>query len=173
ADTNSGGMPDAVPANHVAGPAVSVLLNNGNGTFGPPQGYQVGFYAYKVAVGDVDGDHVPDVAVDSLAYEDVWVAHGNGDGTLASDPKWYTMPYWYSLGIHIADLDGDGVGDITCDQPDYYLTVIYSGGAVLSYPKQSSFGFQTVGDVNGDGWPDVIVGEKTNSVGVMLNRGDG
>src|SRR5262249_59084208 len=35
ADLNSDGKPDVVTANYVAAPTVSVLLNNGNGTFGP------------------------------------------------------------------------------------------------------------------------------------------
>src|SRR5262249_34073137 len=113
------------------------------------------------------------VAVGGWNDAHVYVFHGNGDGTLAG-PKIYTMPNWYSLTVNIADLDGDGVGDITADQSNA-LTVIYSSGVVVSYGL-GGIGTHTIGDVNRDGWPDVIVGEPSiysHTVGVMFNRGDG
>lgn len=175
ADLNGDGKLDIVTANYTAFPILSVLPNNGDGTFGPPQGYGGGAYAFEVAIGDVDGDHIPDVALDSLAYDDVWVFQGNGDGTLNPNPKLYEMPFWYSAGIHIDDLDHDGVGDIIVDQPNY-LNVIYSSGTVVSYPTDGNTGALAVADVNRDGWPDVVVGRVlgyANTVLVMLNRGDG
>jgi len=84
------------------------------------------------------------------------------------------MPWWYSMGLHITDLDGDGVGDISADQPSY-LTVIYSSGAQVSYSTGQS-GTHAVADVNKDGWPDIVIGQpygNSTALGVMLNRGDG
>jgi hypothetical protein len=174
-DLNGDGRPDIVAANYYPSPHVlSVLLNNGNGTFGPPQSYGSANRGYKAAIGDVDGDHVPDVAVDSFDYGYVWVFHGNGDGTLAPTPKTYGMPWWFSLSIHIADLNGDGVGDVVCDQYDW-VTVIYSGGGLVSYSTPGNM-TSTVADVNRDGWPDVVAARGLGggtTVGVLLNRGDG
>jgi hypothetical protein len=174
ADLNGDGRLDIVVANYWPAPyLVSVLLGNGNGTFGPPHSYGGANHGSKVAIGDVDGDHVPDVAVDSYDYGYVWVFHGNGDGTLGATPQTYGMPWWFSLSIHIADLDGDGVGDVVCDQYNY-VTVIYSGGAAASYPSPGHM-TSAVADVNRDGRPDVIHAEGFggSTVGVLLNRGDG
>jgi hypothetical protein len=177
ADLNGDGRPDIVVANYYPAPyLVSVLLNNGNGSFGPPQSYAGADRGSQVALGDVDGDHVPDVAVDSTDYGYVWVFHGNGDGTLNPNPKVSTMPSYSMapMSLHITDLDGDGVGDISADQPSY-LTVVYSSGAKVSYPTGNS-GTHAVADVNKDGWPDVVIGQPygtSMTVGVMLNRSDG
>src|SRR5262245_24437316 len=171
-DLNGDGKPDIVTGNSYY--PVSVLLNNGDGTFGPEHGYggQPGG-SHRAAIGDVDGDHVPDVVVSDWNDNGVYVYHGNGDGSLA-DPKVYNMPFWYSWNVHIADLDGDGVGDITADQPNT-LTVIYSSGAVVTYASGGGSLSHAVGDVNRDGWPDVIVGQAFGRapVRVMFNRGDG
>jgi hypothetical protein len=45
------------------GNTVSVLLGNGDGTFGPAHNVMVGFFPMFVAVGDFNGDDRPDLAV--------------------------------------------------------------------------------------------------------------
>src|SRR5262245_528710 len=62
ADFNGDGKLDLVTAN--AGGSVSVLLNNGDGTFQPTHDFGgLNDEPYRIAAGDVDGDHIPDVAV--------------------------------------------------------------------------------------------------------------
>src|SRR5215472_14825544 len=62
ADLNNDGKLDAVTANYGAG-SVSVLLGNGDGTFQAAQNIPVGANASTVAVGDFNGDGIPDLAV--------------------------------------------------------------------------------------------------------------
>ena len=61
-DLNGDGWLDLAVANH-GSHDVSVLLNNGDGTFGAPVHYATGEYAQSVAVGDLNSDEWLDVAV--------------------------------------------------------------------------------------------------------------
>src|SRR5438046_887188 len=61
---------------------VSVLRGNGDGTFGPKSDYGTGNAPYSVAIGDLNRDGKPDLAVANGANT-VSVLRGNGDGTFA------------------------------------------------------------------------------------------
>ncbi len=79
ADFNSDGFADIVVTNTFA---TFLVLGNGDGTFAKPVELDFGPHARFVALGDFNGDKIPDVAVtkghgtDSLTIE-----LGNGDGT--------------------------------------------------------------------------------------------
>src|SRR5439155_15660141 len=60
-DLNGDGKPDLATANTVS-VTVSVLLGNGDGTFGPKNDYGTGSNPYSVAIGDLNGDGKPDLA---------------------------------------------------------------------------------------------------------------
>ena len=60
ADLNGDGKADLAVA---SGTGVSVLLNNGNGTFGAPASYGSGTNPVSVAAGDLNGDGKIDLAV--------------------------------------------------------------------------------------------------------------
>src|SRR4029079_15613375 len=64
-----------------AGHAVEIRLGNGDGTFRLANSYTVGTSPYGVAVGDVNGDGKPDIAVSNAGSSDVSILLGNGDGT--------------------------------------------------------------------------------------------
>jgi hypothetical protein len=69
ADFNRDGMPDLALTDGVEGD-VSVLLNQGNGTFGPLTSYAAGSFSSALLTADVNGDGAPDlVAVDVAADE--------------------------------------------------------------------------------------------------------
>src|SRR5437867_2190459 len=97
---------------------VAVLLGNGDRTFQAPQTYAVGHTPLTVAVGDFDGDRVPDLAVANFGDSDpqvsdpgnVAVLLGNGDGTFqASQPFAVgTNPQFVAVG----DFNGDRVDDL-------------------------------------------------------------
>ena len=89
---------------------VSVLLNNGDGTFAPKVGYDAGFQALSVFGADLDGDGDNDLAATDYISNIVSVFLNNGDGTFAPEVD-------YSVGqfpksVFITDLDGDGDSDL-------------------------------------------------------------
>lgn len=96
------------------------------GGLSAPQGYAVGSTPRGVAIGDVDGDFIADLASANWGTDDVTVLHGNGDGTFgeALTLSVDQQPW----GIVIADLDGNGLGDIaTANEANATVTVLPSG----------------------------------------------
>ncbi len=63
---------------------MSVLLNQGNGTFAAKVDYGAGTTPYSVAAADLNGDGKPDLAVANYTGGLVSVLLNNGDGTFAA-----------------------------------------------------------------------------------------
>jgi hypothetical protein len=208
ADLNGDGKLDLVVADYCSGQGcdgygeVSVLLGNGDGTFQSAVTYSTGAYlAQSVAVGDVNGDGIPDVVVAntcetvgqySCFYETgaVSVLLGNGDGTFqpaAISGSGGLGAYSVALG----DLNGDGKLDIvvtnTYEQGgnDGSVSVLLGNGdgtfqPAVSYDTEGNIAASVViGDLNGSGIPDLVVanfyqgGDDEGEVGVLLGNGDG
>jgi hypothetical protein len=84
--------------------SVSVLLGNGNGTFQSAVYYNAGRAPYgsrSVALGDLDGDDVLDLAVASYSSHNVSVLLGNGNGTFQS-AVYYTINGTYPRNVAMA-----------------------------------------------------------------------
>ena len=79
-DLNGDGRPDLVTANRNSN-TVSVLLGNGDGTFGAKLDYGTGVQPASVAIGDVNGDRKPDLVTANGVSNTVSVLLGHGDGT--------------------------------------------------------------------------------------------
>jgi hypothetical protein len=88
-DFNGDGKPDLVFAyvSSANSGGISVLLGNGDGTFGPQQDYPVGGWGFHMLVGDFDGDSKLDVALTLFSTNNVAVFLGRGDGTFLSPQK--------------------------------------------------------------------------------------
>src|SRR5262245_50959800 len=80
ADLNADGRPDLAVANAQSA-TVSILLGNGDGTFGTRTDLAVASHPRSVAIADLDADGRPDLAV---AGGVVSVMLGNGDGTFGA-----------------------------------------------------------------------------------------
>jgi hypothetical protein len=170
-DVNGDGRPDLVT---VAGSWVFAYLGNGDGTFQAPlKSPSGGTSEGDISLGDVNGDHVPDVATANTADQDsVSVLLGKGDGTFQA-PTVYPLGQEGPMVTRIGDLDGDGRGDVTVDT--YYsskLHVFYGNGNQQTYNLEVPHG-HVLADVNRDGHLDVVGGQYSSHIGVLLNRGDG
>jgi hypothetical protein len=208
ADLNGDGKPDLVVANgcdsggYCANGVVSVLLSNGNGTFQPAVSYASGGYAaYSVAVGDVNGDGKPDLLVANECDSSsnctsgvIGVLLGNGDGTF-QPAVGYASGGLNASSVAVADVNGDGKADVFVS--NFYMGngnyskstvgVLLGNGdgtfqPVVSYDSGGAYSVSVaVGDVNGDGKPDLVVANQcvsstdcTNgAIGVLLGNGNG
>jgi len=169
---------------------VDILLGTGGVGFQKPTEYQIPASGYQsafpisVAVGDLNGDHKPDLVVVTgsfpLAAEStMWIFFGDGNGTFQAQeisPLNLNVPGQISA-IAIADLNRDGRADLAFTFLDgsgnpMLAVALGNGNATFStpalYPVQ---GFQSlaVGDVNGDGIPDIV----TSGVSILFGDGKG
>jgi len=88
---------------------VSVLLGNGDGTFQTARAFPAGGAPESVAVGDFNGDGIPDLAVAGAG--DVRLLLGNGDGSFQTTNVSYLTGSG-SLSVAVADFNGDGWPDL-------------------------------------------------------------
>src|SRR5579883_285315 len=116
ADFNGDGNLDLVVVNHEAPGtpgSVSVLLGNGDGSFQEPIDIPVSDKPFGVAVGDFNGDGIPDLVVTDAGDSTrttLNVLLGNGDGTFQS-PQPYTVGR-DPRAVAVGDVNGDGIPDI-------------------------------------------------------------
>ena len=106
--------PDLAVANNTSDD-VSVLLNQGDGTFAAALAYDAGNGSRSVAIGDLDGVNGPDLAVAINNIHTVSVLLNQGDGTFAA-----AVPYFsgsHPRSVAIGDLDGVNGPDLAVANP--------------------------------------------------------
>jgi Bacterial Ig-like domain (group 3)/FG-GAP-like repeat/FG-GAP repeat len=182
------------PNTSFAGGSVSVLFGKGDGTFAAGGTYPVGYLPTAIAVGDVDGDGNPDLAVVvsnpnfSLIPGFVTILLGSANGGFQAQGN-------YGVGvaptaIAVGDFTGDGKVDLAVGSPvngvsfnpqsEISILVNQGAGTFQAGPSFPLGPLETVptsiaaADFNSDGKLDLAVAlNGTSNVVICQGSGDG
>jgi len=97
--------------------SVSILLNQGDGTFPEGNSHEIGAELYDtidpndIMCGDLNGDGFPDIATACRTTDSVAILLNDGQGRLGQYSQYYVG--YSPKAMDLADFDGDGDLDIT------------------------------------------------------------
>jgi len=168
-DLDGDGKPDVVVTNGVGDSSVSVFRNTSSGgviSFAAKIDFRTNYGPYSVAIGDLDGDGKPDLAIANNGSNYITLykntsTPGNISFSKRMDLAVGTNPY----GIAIGDLDKDGKAElvVSTEGSSSALWVIkntsvpdtFSFGSPVSYASLAGAFTLAIGDLDGDGSPDI------------------
>jgi len=182
ADFDEDGFLDIIaPFGVGSGARVAVLFCDGQGGFGNPIEFYVGYQPDAVTVGDYNGDGHMDAAIAN--YGEYWgqpdtvsVVFGDGQGGFSEEVE-------YGVGdepidIVSADFDGDGDLDLAvANNNSSFVSVLLNdgqGGFAEHLPHDLySASYVVAGDYNGDGIVDLTFTADGPGAYILLGYGDG
>ncbi|QQR88205.1 MAG: FG-GAP repeat protein [Flavobacteriales bacterium] len=168
---------------YLGGPASINTLAPEHTLIGP-----VTFSRSVSSAGDVNGDGYGDIVIGAPDARLVTIHHGSTNGPSIAPDRSYLLPGVQGYGYCVSgagDVNGDGYGDVIVGT-DYGNTVYVYHGSATGLPVAANwsvtgtantrFGFSvgSAGDVNGDGYADVIIGQPGHNSGagrVVVHHG--
>ncbi|MCP3904838.1 MAG: VCBS repeat-containing protein [Planctomycetes bacterium] len=130
-----------------------------------------------LAAGDVTGDGAPDLYFVDSDFGAQPPGHdindrllvNDGSGFFVDDARVFGQPEmlvsWYGTAVEIVDMNGDGLNDIVKNSapvPTFRVSIVYNSiftpGVfdVMDAVNENAPTFFSVGDLNGDGRPDLV-----------------
>ncbi len=184
ADFNGDGKLDLAALTQLNG--VYIFLGNGDGTFKAAVGYSTvdplhpnNYAAAGMAVGDLNGDGKPDLAIAQSGGMIVLLNSGTGTFGTATYYDSGITAYQTEQGIAIGDLRNNGKNDVV---------VTGHGGQVMVYLNQGSGTFAvptlvttlgvaswlvTIADINGDKKMDLVVTDFAGEIWTFYGKNTG
>ena len=146
--------------------------------FAPAVDYQVGTQPYSVAIGNLSGDAIPDLAVANGLTNNISVLLGTGSGAFGAASN---FPSGLSpRSVATGNFNGDSFTDLAvADFNSGQVSILLgngsgSFGAAAGFPTASGPRSVTVGNFNGDGFADLAVAAfNADQVSVLLGNGSG
>ncbi len=192
-DTTGNGRLDLVVTNRVTS-QVSVLFNQGNGTFSPPAVYRggTGFWSISnysgflegstsvdatsgVAAGTFTDGGSPDLVTINPGLDTLSVITGLGGQRFANPVTLETDGP--ALAVRVADFNDDGISDLAVLTSNGVSIYLGNGKGGFSNPVTYDAGSDATGlsvaDVNDGGALDLIVGDSYGDALVLLGQGNG
>jgi hypothetical protein len=180
-DLNGDGRADLVTTNYDDN-TVSVLRNTstaGTVSFAAKADFATAQGPVLLNIGDLDGDGKPDLAVTSYNSRSISVLRNTSAAGAVSFARVDVSPLIFIQSVVIGDVDGDGLPDLVGTNFDTNNVVVLrntSTVGAVSFAAPVYFGTESgvhaviLGDVNGDGLPDLVVTNYTiNTVSVFRN----
>ena len=160
--------------------SITTLLGDGDGTFTNKGSVATGGTFQAFAVGDFNGDGIPDLAVANTTADIVTILLGNGDGTFTASTAATSPTGNNPVVISVADFNGDGIPDLAVGNAPLpggsgSLTILLGNGdgtftAAASPATTSGVNSIAVADFNGDGKVDIVV---ANGLTLTMLKGNG
>ena len=180
-DLNSDGQDDLVTTN-TDGSSASALCTDRTGVLQPATNIATAKSPFAVAVGDVNGDRYPYLAVAHRwggvdpKLDGLTLPVGRGDCTFAATRESPMKAGASPTAVAIADFDGDGIGDIAVANMGSNNVTVLLGSRTGRRPAPGSpftvgEGPTAIafGDLNGDGRADIVTGNGgSRDVSVIL-----
>ena len=186
-DVDEDGKADMVTANNVSGD-ISVFRNtSATGTidassFAAKVDFTAGTQPREVAVGDIDGDAQPDIVVGNASTNNISVFRNTSvPGTITTSSFAAKVDFAALIqpeGLEIVDLDGDGKDDValanfSSSMISAFRNTSVSGTVTFAARVDYTSGVQpqdiAIGDIDGDGKPDIAAGNANFGTGVKVS----
>ncbi len=165
------------------GGSLVTLLGRGDGRFDPPLTTaftNAGFRPYWLRLGDMDGDHIPDVVMGGTEGSLV-ACRGLGNGQFMSEVRLFAGS-GRPLGIALGDFDEDGWLDVATSRGKIVMNdgLFFTPAGWQGRAKYFNSGTQAwaveADDLDGDGHLDLMVAltfVRPDPIGVYFGSGDG
>jgi hypothetical protein len=188
-DLDGDGKLDIAVANYAVN-TISVFRNTAtSGTidassFAARVDYTTGVFPFSLAIGDLDGDGKPDLAVANYSSDNniSVLRNTSSSGNISFATKVDFAKGVSPIAVNLGDIDGDAKLDLitsnfSANKVSVLRNIATSGSistnsfaAMVDYFASTGPRFVCVGDLDGDGKPDLAVANETdNSVSILQN----
>ena len=181
-DLDNDSLQDLVTTN-TDGSSVSVSCTDRRRGLQPAREIATAKAPFAVAIGDVNGDRSPDLAIAHRwgavdpNLDGLTVLMGSGDCVFAPSAESPLKVGSSPTAVAVGDFDGDGVGDIaTANMGSDNVTMLLGSRSGLRPARGSPFavgrgpGAIALGDLNGDGRADIVTGNQgSGNVSVVVS----